>query len=80
MNLPKDVLKTIRRFASDMYEHTPTAKLVKTLKFEYKDASNIDYRYRPYRLEVTTQDHFSWIDFTHPHLTHIWNVQREPMP
>ena len=75
MELPQDVIKTIRSYASDKYEPTPTARLIKTLKFEYKEADNVGL-YRPYRLEVATQDHFTWIDYTHPEPIHLWSVPK----
>ena len=76
MELPKDVLKTIRSYASDKYEPTPTARLINTLNFEYKEASKLGLVYRPYRLEVTTQDQFTWIDYTHPEPAHLWSVPK----
>ena len=74
--LPKDVLKTIRGYASDKYEPSPTAQLIKTLNFEYKETSNEGSVYHPYRLEVTATDgHFNCIKFTYCPLTaEIWSI------
>ena len=58
--LPKDVLNTIRGYASDTYKPSPTAQLIKTLEYEYKPTSNNGGVFRPYRLEVTATDgHFN---------------------
>ena len=63
--LPKDVRKNIRDYASDVYKPTPTADLIRTLRFEHKEASDDDGRYLPYRLEVTAMDgHFNCFNDT----------------
>ena len=57
--LPNDVIKNIRGYGSDVYEPTPTAELIKTLRFDHKDASEDNGLYLPHRLEVTATDgHF----------------------
>ena len=73
--LPKDVLKTIRGYASDKYEPSPSARLIKTLNFEYKETPNEGSVYHPYRLEVTpTESHFNYIKFTSPLTAEIWST------
>ena len=64
--LPADVISNIKAFASDQLPPSPTAKLIKTLQFEYKDTTYDNDIYRPHRLEVTaTEGHFDWLDWSH---------------
>ena len=54
--LPRDVITNIKAFASDKLPPSPTAKLIKTLQFEYKDTTYDNDIYRPHRLEVTATE------------------------
>ena len=54
--LPADVISNIKAYASDKLPPSPTAKLIKTLQFEYKDTTYDNDIFRPYRLEVTASD------------------------
>ena len=66
--LPKDVRKNIRDYASDLYKPTPTAELIRTLRFEHKEASDDDRRYLPHKLEVNATDgHFNCFTDTSYH-------------
>ena len=63
--LPNDVIKNIRGYGSDVYEPTPTAELIKTLRFDHKDTSEDNGLYLPHRLEVTATDgHFNCFNVT----------------
>ena len=58
ISLPRDVVTNIKAFASDNYPPTPTASLIKTLQFEYEDATD-NVMYLPRRLEVrATETYF----------------------
>ena len=65
--LPADVITNIKAFASDKLPPTPTAKLIKTLQFEYKDTIYDNDIYRPHRLEVTAAEgRFDFLDQSEP--------------
>ena len=65
--LPRDVISNIKAFASDKLPPSPTAKLIKTLQFEYKDTTYDDDIFRPHRLEVTaTEGRFDFLDQSEP--------------
>ena len=67
IRLPRDVLDNIKGYASDKLPPTPTAKLIKTLKFEYKDLDYQNGMNFPHRLVVTaTEGHFDWLDWSEP--------------
>ena len=57
--LPNDVLKNIRGYASDVYPPTPTAELIRTLRFEHREMTEENGIYFPRRLEVSAAEgHF----------------------
>ena len=65
--LPRDVITNIKAFASDKLPPSPTAKLIKTLQFEYKDTTYDNDIYRPHRLEVTAAEgRFDFLDQSEP--------------
>ena len=72
---PADVISNIKAYACDIYKPTPTAQLIKTLNFEYKQTSHTGGIFRPYRLEENTNDgYFNWMNFTSPLNADIWSI------
>ena len=52
--LPDECKQLIKGYASDKLPPSPTALLMKQLRFEYQNEANIDGVYLPYRLMITT--------------------------
>ena len=52
--LPDECKQLIKGYASDRSPPSPTALLMKQLRFEYQNEANIDGIYLPYRLMITT--------------------------
>ena len=65
--LPRDVISSIKAFASDKHPPNPTAKLINTLDIEYKYLAYDNGIVLPYRPEVTaTEGRFDWLGQSYP--------------
>ena len=74
--LPSEVKKLIREFASDRLLPTPTALLIKQLHFQYQNETERHGIYLPDRLMVTTMSPTRFLDGSYSTIVHDDYIRR----